>query len=96
MNLLDFEVTPLWLVWETVTALAREEGVEPRESELIGLAPLAALVEVADHISADAEAPVEQRITEAAAWLRIRDFDPSMALELRLATMTAPATSGGA
>ena len=96
MNLLDFEITPLWLVWETVSALAREEGVEPRESELIGLAPLAALVEVADHVSAEAETPVEQRITEAAAWLRIRDFDPSMALELRLAAMTAPAKSGGA
>jgi glutamate formiminotransferase len=96
MNLLDFEVTPLWLVWETVIALALEEGIAARESELIGLAPLAALVEVADHISADADAPVEQRITEAAKWLRIRDFDASMALELRLAAMTAPATSAGA
>jgi glutamate formiminotransferase len=89
MNLLDFEVTPLWLVWETVLALARDEGVEARESELIGLAPLAALLEVADHVGAAPEVPVEQRITEAARWLRIRDFDPSMALELRLAAMTA-------
>ena len=89
MNLLDFEVTPLWLVWETVIALARAEGVEVRESELIGLAPLAALLEVADHVRADPDAPVEQRITEAARYLRIRDFDPSMALELRLAAMTA-------
>ena len=96
MNLLDFEVTPVWLVWETVRALAREEGVEPRESELIGLAPLAALVEVADHISVDEGESVEKRITAAAAWLRIRDFDPSMALELRLAAMTAPTKSGGA
>lgn len=89
MNLLDFEVTPLWLVWETVLALARAEGVEARESELIGLAPLAALVEVADHVRVDPDAPVEQRITDAARALRIRDFDPSMALELRLAAMTA-------
>src|SRR5437868_5550342 len=27
MNLLDFSVTPMWLVWETVTAMARDEGV---------------------------------------------------------------------
>jgi glutamate formiminotransferase len=91
MNLLDFAVTPLWLVWETVLALAREEGVEARESELIGLAPLAALVEVADHAHADDAKPLEQRIAEAASWLRIRDFVPSMALELRLAAMTADA-----
>src|SRR3954469_679113 len=68
MNLLDFEVTPLWLVWETVVALAREEGVAPRESELIGLAPLAALVEVADHVNSDDAAAVERRITDAANW----------------------------
>jgi glutamate formiminotransferase / 5-formyltetrahydrofolate cyclo-ligase len=85
MNLLDHDVTPMWLVWDTVVALAREEGVEARESELIGLAPLAALVEVADHVGADADAPVESRISDAARWLRIRDFEPSMALELRLA-----------
>ena len=84
MNLLDHEVTPLWLVWETVNALAAADGVETKESELIGLCPLAALTEVADHIGTDADAPVEERITEAARWLRIRDFAPIMALELRL------------
>jgi glutamate formiminotransferase len=89
MNLLDHDVTPLWLVWDTVVALAREEGVELRESELIGLAPLSALTEVANHIEFDQSAPAEARITEAARWLRVRDFDPSMALELRLASMTA-------
>ena len=93
MNLLDHDVTPLWLVWETVVALAGEEGVAARESELIGLAPLAALVEVADHIGADTSAAAEDRISEAARWLRIRDFDPSMALELRLAAMTAAPTA---
>ena len=30
MNLLDFETTPLWLVWETVRELAAEDGVEAR------------------------------------------------------------------
>ena len=46
MNLLDHAVTPLWLVWETVRDLAAAEGVDLRESELIGLAPTAALLEV--------------------------------------------------
>ena len=85
MNLLDFSVTSLWRVWETVRALAADEGVELRESELIGLAPLAALRDVADHIGAPADRPVEARLRAAAEWLRIRDFRPDMALELRLA-----------
>jgi glutamate formiminotransferase len=89
MNLLDFAVTPIWRVWEHVRALAADEGVELRESELIGLAPVAALTDVADHIGVDEDEPVERRITAAAEWLRIRDFEPSMALELRLAAATA-------
>jgi hypothetical protein len=63
--------------------------VEVRESELIGLCPLAALLDVADHIGFDRSAPDEDRISEAAGWLRIRDFSPSMALELRLASAQA-------
>ena len=42
MNLLDFGRTPLWAVWELVRAEAAEDGVELAETELIGLAPLAA------------------------------------------------------
>ena len=52
MNLLDFRVTPLWRVWETVRAEAAEDGIELHESELIGLAPLAAFLDVADHVDA--------------------------------------------
>lgn len=84
MNLLDFGVTPLWLVWDTVRSLAAEDGVEPAESELIGLAPLAAFLAVADHAEAPADAPVEARLAAAAAYLRLRDFSPDQALELRL------------
>lgn len=89
MNLLDFAVTPIWNVWETVRDLAAAEAVELRESELIGLCPQAALVDVADHIGADPGTAVDERITEAARWLQIRDFDSSMALELRLAAAQA-------
>ncbi len=85
MNLLDFTVTPIWRVWEAVEAAARERGVGLRESELIGLCPIKALIEVADHIDAAAGEADNERITRAAEWLRIRDFDPSMALEIRLA-----------
>ncbi|CAN5750211.1 glutamate formimidoyltransferase [soil metagenome] len=85
MNLLDHSITPLWQVWETVAELVRAEGVEPRESELIGLCPLAALLEVADHAGVERSLPDEERISQAAGWLRVRDFEPSMALELRLA-----------
>jgi glutamate formiminotransferase len=84
MNLLDFSITPLWLVWDSVRELAAEDGVTLAESELIGLAPLAAFLAVADHAGADATAPVEDRLAAAAAYLRLRDFSPSQALELRL------------
>ena len=49
MNLLDYRTTPLWLVWEAVRAEAAEDAVELAESELIGLAPLASLLDVATH-----------------------------------------------
>ncbi len=89
MNLLDFETTPLWLVWETVREVAAEDGVELAESELIGLAPLAAFLGVADRAGAPVETPVEDRLAAAAGFLRLRDFSPLQALELRLAAAMA-------
>jgi glutamate formiminotransferase len=85
MNLLEFTITPIWRVWEAVGAAAAERGVALRESELIGLAPIKALLDVADHIDIDVGATDVERIMRAAVWLKIRDFDPSMALEIRLA-----------
>ena len=107
MNILDFRVTPLWRVWETVRAEAAEDGIELYESELIGLAPLAAFLDVADHAADRATAgedgehgasagqlaspmpeleppSTEDRLAAAAAFLRLRDFSPLQALELRL------------
>ena len=84
MNVLDFSVTPLWLVWETVRDIAAEDGVDLAESELIGLAPLAAFLAVADRAGAPGDDPIEDRLAAAAAFLRLRDFSPLQALELRL------------
>jgi glutamate formiminotransferase len=84
MNLLDFTTTPLWVVWEAVRDLAAEEKVELAESELIGLAPLAAFLAVADRAAAPAEDPIERRLAAAAGFLRLRDYSPMQALELRL------------
>ena len=67
MNLLDFATTPLWLVWETVRDVAAEDGVDLAESELIGLAPLAAFLAVADRADAPVEDPVEARLAAAAS-----------------------------
>jgi glutamate formiminotransferase len=91
MNLLDFRTTPLWRVWETVRAEAAEDAIELAESELIGLAPLAALLDVADHAGAGPDSPIEDRLAAAAAFLKLRDFSPLQALELRLAAATAVA-----
>ena len=84
MNLLDYRTTPLWLLWETVRAEAAEDDVELAESELIGLAPLGALLDVAGHAGVRAEETVDERLAGAAAFLRLRDFSPMQALELRL------------
>ncbi|MFL5646360.1 MAG: glutamate formimidoyltransferase [Chloroflexota bacterium] len=84
MNLLDFATTPIWLVWETVQEIAAEDGVDLAESELIGLAPLAAFLAVADRADAPDDDPIERRLAAAAAFLRLRDFSPMQALELRL------------
>jgi glutamate formiminotransferase len=94
MNLLDFARTPLWVAWEAVRAEAAEDGVEPVESELIGLAPLAAFLDVADRAGAPPDAPPEERVLAAGRFLRLRDASPLMALELRLARV-AGAGSGG-
>jgi glutamate formiminotransferase len=85
MNLLDFRTTPIWRVWEAVADLAAEEGVGLHESELIGLAPVDALLDVADHAGVGAPRSVEDRLAAAAAAIRLRDFSPLQALELRLA-----------
>ncbi len=95
MNLLDFRTTPIWLAWETVTELAAEEGIEPLESELIGLAPLDALLDVADHAGADPGLTVEDRLAAAARAIRLRDFSPLQALELRLAAVEPTAAGAG-
>ena len=85
MNILDFEETPLWRVWEEAQRLAADEGVSLLDSELVGLLPAAALVSVADHIGSGPYHTAEQRLLEAASWLRIRRYDPRMVLEVGLA-----------
>jgi glutamate formiminotransferase len=84
MNLLDYRTTPLWLVWEAVRAEAAEDGVHLAESELIGLAPLGALLEVADHAGVSENLAQEERLAGAAGFLKLREFSPLQALELRL------------
>ena len=85
MNIVDHERTPIWHVWEYAERLAAAEGVSLLDSELIGLVPAKALVEVADHNGSGSFHTAEQRLLEAAGYLRIRRFDPSMVLEVRLA-----------
>jgi glutamate formiminotransferase len=89
MNLLDFETTPMWRVYDEVARLATEEGVGIRESELIGLAPQAAFDGVAEHAGVALHAEATARFAAAAAYLRLRDADPMMVLEQRLAAASA-------
>jgi glutamate formiminotransferase len=83
MNVLDFAVTPLWVVWDAVRDLAAEDGVELAESELIGLAPQASFEAIADHIGVT-DAPLDERLAAAADHIRLRDYSPMQVLERRL------------
>ena len=91
MNLLDFETTPMWRVYDEVARLATAEGVGVRESELIGLAPQAAFDGVAEHAGVSRHAEAVARFAAAASYLRLRDADPMMVLEQRLAAASAAA-----
>ena len=84
MNLLDFHKTPIWRAWEAVLAAAAEDGVKLHESELIGLAPLDSLLDVANHFGVPGDRPQTERLAAAAGFLKLRDFSPLQALELRL------------
>jgi len=84
MNLLDFSVTPIWRVWETVAAEAAQDGVTLAESELVGLAPLASFLDVAAHAGVPDSRTLADRLAAAATSIRLRDFSPDMILELRL------------
>lgn len=95
MNLLDFATTPMWRVWEEVGRLAAAEGVEVRESELIGLAPQAAFDDVANRAGVPDTEPAERRFAAAAAYLRLRDPDPLMVLERRLEAARAADQAAG-
>ena len=61
MNLLDYEVTSIRTVFDKVKELAAARGVAVAESELIGLAPAAAIdAELAKHIQLPRFDPKEQ------------------------------------
>jgi glutamate formiminotransferase len=70
MNLLDTRLTPMSLVFERIRQEASQYGVSVLESELVGLAPAEALVEVARQAlqfgRLDAEAMLETRLLEQA------------------------------
>ena len=85
MNLLDFAVTPLWLVWETVRDVAAEDGVElgrvgAHRARAAGRVPRRRR----PRRRAARGRRSSDRLAAAAAFLRLRDFSPMQALELRL------------
>jgi glutamate formiminotransferase len=70
MNLLDTRRTAMWQVFDRIRTAAAERGVAVVESELVGLAPAEALVDVARQSlqfgRLDAEAVLETRLLEQA------------------------------
>jgi glutamate formiminotransferase len=70
MNLLDTRRTSMWLVFERIREEAAQRGVRVLQSELVGLAPAEALVDVARQSllfgKLDADAMLETRLLELA------------------------------
>lgn len=66
MNLTDYIITPIPVAFEAVRSRAAEQGVEVAGSEVIGLVPQAALVQIAAHAVAleqfDATQVLETRV----------------------------------
>jgi len=49
MNLTDYKVTPVYEVFNKIVELAKENGVEVVESEIIGLIPIDAISQIISH-----------------------------------------------
>jgi glutamate formiminotransferase len=67
MNLTDLEVTPIPVALEAVRSAAAEHGASVASTELVGLAPLEAVLQVVRHYLALRELEREQ-VLEAALW----------------------------
>ena len=67
MNLTDLEVTPIPVALEAVRSAAAEHGASVESTELVGLAPLEVVLQVARHYLALRELEREH-VLEAALW----------------------------
>jgi glutamate formiminotransferase len=67
MNLTDLETTPIPVALEAIRAAAAEQGAAVESTELVGLAPLEAILQVARHYLASRELGREH-ILEAGLW----------------------------
>jgi glutamate formiminotransferase len=65
-NLLDHRRTPLWSLYAAIRTQAERHGVEVLASELVGLAPSEALIDIARHAlrfgRLDATSAIETRL----------------------------------
>jgi len=97
MNLTDYRVTPMSQAFQAVQAEAVKLGVEVAGSELIGLAPQAALDQAAVaalHLERlDPGQVLETRIAAATASTKIKD--PTLADFLDAVAATEPTPAGG-
>jgi len=84
MNLLDYRVTGMHQAFERVRLLAQNVGVDVTGSEVVGLVPLRALIDVADYYSSvpdegsvdRVDVPVS-RAVDALGLADVRPFDPT-------------------
>lgn len=68
MNLTDFRTTPIWKVFDAVKAEAEQAGVGVLDSEIVGLLPLDALLQVAErHLQLKGFDPAKQ-VLERRMW----------------------------
>ena len=85
MNLLDFRRRPIWQAWDAVRELAGEDGIRSPSRSSSG-SPRSRPCSTSPTTRVPRATPtIGTRLAGAAAAIKLRDFDPLMALELRLA-----------
>jgi glutamate formiminotransferase/formiminotetrahydrofolate cyclodeaminase len=75
-NILDYQTTPLHQVFQVVGDLAREYGCRVQSSEIVGMLPLAALLQTGRTLIADANILEEELIDKTIDYLGLSSRQP--------------------
>ncbi len=84
MNLVDYRKTSPAQAYQRIMELAREQNVEVKESELVGVIPQAAMELCAKQLGIEASDNLQVLNQEVAKALKLKDYRPELILENNL------------